>query len=59
MFYGTLKQQQFKDVTDFITGIREFDVPYHSRVCIDLHLRAGKWFDVELEDKLVTSLKEA
>jgi DNA polymerase elongation subunit (family B) len=31
-----------------ITDIREFDVTFHSRVCIDLGLRAGKWFEVEL-----------
>jgi DNA polymerase epsilon subunit 1 len=56
MFYGSMKQQQFRDVTDLITGIREFDVPFHSRVCIDTGIRAGKWFQVEVEDKLVTKI---
>ena len=51
-----MKQQQFRDVTDLITGIREFDVPFHSRVCIDTGIRAGKWFQVEVEDKLVTKI---
>ena len=29
---------------DLITDVREYDVPYHCRVCIDTGLRAGKWF---------------
>lgn len=29
---------------DLITDIREYDVPYHCRVCIDTGIRAGKWF---------------
>lgn len=29
---------------DLITDIREYDVPYHCRVCIDSNIRAGKWF---------------
>lgn len=29
---------------DYIHDIREYDVPYHCRVCIDSGLRAGKWF---------------
>lgn len=42
-----------------ITDIREYDVTFHSRVCIDLGLRAGKWFDVELEDKIIKNIKPA
>ena len=33
---------------DLITDVREYDVPYHCRVCIDTGLRAGKWFEVTL-----------
>ena len=29
---------------DFITDIREYDVPFHTRVMIDIDLRVGKWF---------------
>ena len=47
-FYGLTKNKELLDGMDCILGIREFDVPFHSRVCIDLGLRAGKWFDVEL-----------
>lgn len=44
IFYGCSKNKDIKDITDYITSIREFDVPFHSRVCIDTGLRAGKWF---------------
>ncbi|KAL6929203.1 hypothetical protein ACO0SA_002543 [Hanseniaspora valbyensis] len=29
---------------DFIMDLREFDVPFHTRVMIDLDLRVGKWY---------------
>ncbi|KAF5679059.1 DNA polymerase epsilon subunit 1 [Fusarium circinatum] len=35
------------DASDFIVDIREYDVPYHVRVMIDLDIRAGKWYFVE------------
>ena len=34
-------------------------MPYHSRVCIDLGLRAGKWFEVELDEKMIINVKPA
>ncbi|EGP83629.1 unnamed protein product [Zymoseptoria tritici ST99CH_3D1] len=35
------------DASDFIVDIREYDVPYHVRVAIDLDIRIGKWYSVE------------
>lgn len=35
------------EASDFIVDIREYDVPYHVRVMIDLDIRAGKWYFVE------------
>ncbi|KAK9452621.1 hypothetical protein V1511DRAFT_507411 [Dipodascopsis uninucleata] len=35
------------DVTDYITDVREYDVPYHVRVSIDKDIRIGKWYTVE------------
>jgi DNA polymerase epsilon subunit 1 len=35
------------DASDFIVDIREYDVPYHVRVLIDLDIRVGKWYEVE------------
>ncbi|KAJ6115701.1 DNA polymerase epsilon catalytic subunit A [Penicillium sp. IBT 18751x] len=33
--------------SDFIVDIREYDVPYHVRVCIDKDIRIGKWYNVQ------------
>ncbi|RDL32670.1 Uncharacterized protein BP5553_09126 [Venustampulla echinocandica] len=35
------------DGSDFIVDIREWDVPYHVRVMIDMDIRTGKWYTVE------------
>jgi len=35
------------DASDHIMDIREYDVPYHVRVAIDLDIRIGKWYTVE------------
>jgi DNA polymerase epsilon subunit 1 len=35
------------DASDFIQDIREYDVPYHVRVAIDLDIRIGKWYTIE------------
>lgn len=35
------------NASDFIVDIREYDVPYHVRVAIDLDIRIGKWYTVE------------
>ncbi|KAH9828439.1 DNA polymerase epsilon catalytic subunit A [Teratosphaeria destructans] len=37
----------YVDASDFIVDIREYDVPYHVRVAIDLDIRVGKWYTVE------------
>ncbi|TLS27690.1 hypothetical protein PpBr36_04311 [Pyricularia pennisetigena] len=37
----------FADASDFLVDIREYDVPYHVRVMIDLNIRVGKWYWVE------------
>ena len=35
-----------EDPCSLITDIREYDVPYLARVCIDLNIRVGCWYDV-------------
>ena len=37
--------------------IREYDVPYHIRVCIDKEIRIGKWYDFDLDGPLITDFK--
>ncbi|XP_057534123.1 DNA polymerase epsilon catalytic subunit A-like [Amaranthus tricolor] len=34
------------DFVDCITDLREYDVPYHVRFCIDIDVRCGQWYDV-------------
>lgn len=41
------RQTTITDASDFIVDIREYDVPYHVRVAIDLDIRIGKWYSVE------------
>ena len=35
------------DQMENITGIREYDVPYHVRVAIDLKINVGHWYNVK------------
>lgn len=57
MYLSKKKNLLGENPKDLITDIREFDVPYHCRVCIDTGLRAGKWFELELSDKFIIGLK--
>lgn len=34
------------DPTTFVDEMREYDVPFHVRVSIDMNIRVGKWYDV-------------
>ncbi|KGO42172.1 DNA-directed DNA polymerase, family B [Penicillium expansum] len=40
--------------SDFIVDIREYDVPYHVRVCIDKDIRIGKWYNVEADHGVIS-----
>ncbi|KAF2481504.1 hypothetical protein BDY17DRAFT_301453 [Neohortaea acidophila] len=42
------------DASDFVVDIREYDVPYHVRVAIDLDVRIGKWYTVEAKHGHIT-----
>ncbi|KAJ9620841.1 DNA polymerase epsilon catalytic subunit [Taxawa tesnikishii (nom. ined.)] len=42
------------DASDYIVDIREYDVPYHVRVAIDLDIRIGKWYTVEAKHGIVS-----
>jgi DNA polymerase epsilon subunit 1 len=41
-----------------LLDIREYDVPYHCRVCIDSGLRCGKWYKFNLADRAVIDFQE-
>ncbi|RYP81001.1 hypothetical protein DL769_002181 [Monosporascus sp. CRB-8-3] len=44
----------FADASDYIVDIREYDVPYHVRVMIDMNIRVGKWYFVEAKHGVTT-----
>ena len=37
------------DPWENLEELREYDVPYHVRVCMDLDIRAGTWYTITLE----------
>ena len=37
--------------TSYLYDIREYDVPYVARVCIDNNIRIGSWFEVSCENE--------
>lgn len=42
------------DASDFIIDIREYDVPYHVRVAIDMDVRIGNWYTVEAKHGVIS-----
>ncbi|KAJ8568462.1 hypothetical protein K7X08_027995 [Anisodus acutangulus] len=41
-------KQRSQDFIDYITDLREYDVPYHVRFAIDNDVRCGQWYDVSV-----------
>lgn len=44
------EEDQEIDSKDCILEIREYDVKYHIRTCIDKGIRSGKWYKIIIED---------
>lgn len=51
------KEDKVKDMLELVTDIREYDVPYHSRVCIDLDIRAALWYRISFKDGCIDQQK--
>jgi len=49
-----IRRTSVLDASDFIVDIREYDVPYHVRVAIDLDIRVGKWYFVDAKHGKIT-----
>ena len=47
-----------EDPLSQITDIREYDVPYLARVCIDLNMRIGCWYDVVSDRGVITVTRQ-
>ncbi|CAD8196110.1 unnamed protein product [Paramecium pentaurelia] len=52
------KPSTTKDILDQLIGVREYDVPYHCRVCIDTGLRCCKWFKFVLKERRIAECIE-
>ncbi|KAK3997967.1 DNA polymerase epsilon catalytic subunit A [Cladorrhinum sp. PSN332] len=47
----------FAEASDFIVDIREYDVPYHVRVMIDMDIRVGNWYFVEAKNGVTSVIR--
>ncbi|KAG2736113.1 hypothetical protein G9P44_000203 [Scheffersomyces stipitis] len=46
------------DPATLIDDMREYDMPYHVRVSIDINVRVGKWYDVYVKHSQVTLVED-
>ena len=44
------------EIFDKIIEIREFDVTYYIRTCIDNEIWCSQWYEVEFDEKLITKM---
>lgn len=51
------QQMDQSQILSKITDIREYDVPYHIRVSIDMELRCSFWYEVEMEGPLMVKFE--
>ncbi|EDV21734.1 uncharacterized protein TRIADDRAFT_30078 [Trichoplax adhaerens] len=49
---GNHMERMHSDAIDNLIDIREYDVPYHVRLAIDLDIRVGYWYDVKNRGEL-------
>ena len=47
-----------EDPLSQVIDIREYDVPYLARVCIDLNIRVGCWYDVSSDRGVITVTRQ-
>ena len=47
-----------EDPLSQVTDIREYDVPYLARVCIDLNIRIGCWYDVSSDRGVISVTRQ-
>ncbi|XP_065055976.1 DNA polymerase epsilon catalytic subunit A-like isoform X2 [Rhopilema esculentum] len=62
MFMGDNEDQQeakrLSNQLENIIDIREYDVPYHVRVSIDLKINVGHWYDVKVKGITYVDIKQ-
>ncbi len=45
--------QKPEDLLDSVQDMREYDVPYHVRVCIDNDIRISRWYSVKFQNNYI------
>lgn len=45
------------DLLEYISDIREYDVPYHTRVSIDKNIRVAKWYKITYKDNYIDTIE--
>jgi DNA polymerase epsilon subunit 1 len=48
--------RKYKDYLDEVTDLREFDVPFHTRVCVDLDIRISYWYNVKAIEGFIVGI---
>ena len=54
--FDSNEAKKYTDYLDAITDIREYDIPYHTRVCIDLDIRISSWFQLKFSNSFISSI---
>jgi len=52
----SLNKNKYTDYLQGIIDIREYDVPYHSRVCIDLNIRCSYWYNISFSTPYIKGI---
>jgi len=61
VFMKDAEAQEEENILMKILELREYDVTYYNRVCIDIEIRVSFWYDIFIEDshiKRMTHIKE-
>lgn len=45
-----------QDLLDLVLDMREYDIPYHTRVCIDKDIRVAKWYNITYKDHYIDTI---
>jgi DNA polymerase epsilon subunit 1 len=52
------RERTYQDLLDAVTDLREYDVPYHGRVCIDRNVRVGLWYRLTYAEGFIASTEQ-
>jgi DNA polymerase epsilon subunit 1 len=56
IFMKDVEVEEEENFLTKITELREYDVPYYNRVCIDNEIRVSFWYDLDIEDGRISRM---